>query len=190
MGFSRTGLLLAALSTVVLAGCQGSRLGSLDSGRPAPLTAAPSGTVSAQPLPPPAPPTGPTDPSSFPPPPTTADATAPGTPGAPGTTGTQVAAAPPNAPDITTGSVAGVWNLTVAGQPCKIATSLTKLGSHNRAAPLRCAAPVDGVKAWNVEGKQLSLYDQNGSVVARFYSSGAERFDGQTSGGLPISLSR
>jgi hypothetical protein len=46
------------------------------------------------------------------------------------------------------------------------------------------------VKSWNVAGKQLSLYDANGAVLARLYSSGAERFDGQMTSGQPISLSR
>ena len=39
--------------------------------------------------------------------------------------------------------------------------------------PAALPAPVDGVKSWNVAGKQLSLYDESGSVVARLYSSGA-----------------
>ncbi|WP_367718744.1 AprI/Inh family metalloprotease inhibitor [Nitratireductor sp. GISD-1A_MAKvit] len=59
-----------------------------------------------------------------------------------------------------------------------------------RGAPLRCPAPIDGVKSWNVEGKQLAFYDANGSVLATLYSSGSGRFDGQTSSGQPISLSR
>ena len=46
------------------------------------------------------------------------------------------------------------------------------------------------MKSWNVEGKQLALYDENGQVLARLYSSGAERFDGQTSSGQPVSLTR
>jgi hypothetical protein len=49
---------------------------------------------------------------------------------------------------------------------------------------------VDGVKSWNVSGSQLSLYDESGSVLARLHSSGPGQFDGQTSTGLPISLSR
>ena len=95
-----------------------------------------------------------------------------------------------NAPDITAGSVAGVWNASVSGQSCKVATPQTKFGAGFRAGPLRCPAPVDGVKSWNVAGKQLSLYDESGSVLARLYSSGPAKFDGQTSTGLPISLSR
>ena len=69
-------------------------------------------------------------------------------------------------------------------------TSLTKLGSNNRAASRQCAAPINNVKSWNVSGKQLTLYDESGSALARLYSSGPEKFDGQTSSGLPISLTR
>jgi hypothetical protein len=41
-----------------------------------------------------------------------------------------------------------------------------------------------------VNGKQLSLYDESGAVAATLYSSGAEKFDGQTQSGVPISFSR
>ncbi|RWX62082.1 AprI/Inh family metalloprotease inhibitor, partial [Mesorhizobium sp. M2A.F.Ca.ET.039.01.1.1] len=53
-----------------------------------------------------------------------------------------------------------------------------------------CPAPIDGIKSWNVAGKQLTLYDENGGSLARLYSSGGEKFDGQTSNGQPISLTR
>ena len=76
------------------------------------------------------------------------------------------------------------------GAGCRIATPQTKYGQGFRAGPLRCPTPLDGVKSWNVEGKQLALYDENGQVLARLYSSGAERFDGQTSSGQPVSLTR
>ncbi|TIW71441.1 MAG: hypothetical protein E5V58_19220, partial [Mesorhizobium sp.] len=46
------------------------------------------------------------------------------------------------------------------------------------------------IKSWNVAGKQLTLYDENGGTLAKLYSSGGEKFDGQTSTGLPISLTR
>jgi hypothetical protein len=100
------------------------------------------------------------------------------------------AAPPPGAPDLTPSTVGGVWNVAVSGQTCKIATSQTKFGQGFRAGPLRCPAPVDGVKSWAVAGKQLSLYDESGAVMARLYSSGPEKFDGQTESGIPISLSR
>ena len=177
MAYSKLGLMAVSLAALVVAGCQSSRLSSMDT-QPAPLQAAPVGTVTGGALPPPAAP-GTADPSQF--------------PVAPGAT-TDMAALPAdggaNAPDITAGSVAGVWNASVSGQSCKVATPQTKFGAGFRAGPLRCPAPVDGVKSWNVAGKQLSLYDENGSVLARLYSSGPAKFDGQTSTGLPISLSR
>ena len=43
----------------------------------------------------------------------------------------------------------------VSGQSCKVATPQTKFGAGYRAGPLRCPAPIDGVKSWNVAGKQL-----------------------------------
>jgi hypothetical protein len=178
MAFSKTGLLAVSLAALLAAGCSSTRFSSMNE-QPAPLQPAPSGNVTASTsLPPPAAP-GTTDPANF--------------PAAPGAS-TDVASISPDpaaaAPDITTGNVVGAWNASVSGQSCQLITSLTKLGSNNRAASRQCAAPVNGVKAWNVAGKQLSLYDEGGSVVARLYSSGPEKFDGQTSTGLPISLSR
>lgn len=172
MLISRTAVLAAAVAALAASGCTSSRFAS-ENTQPAPLPAAPSGQVSSQQLPPPASAQTPTE---FP--------TAPQT---------QVAALPQpsaNAPDLTAGSVAGVWNATVSGQSCKVATPQTKFGQGFRAGPLRCPAPVDGVKSWNVSGKQLTLYDESGSTLARLYASGPEKFDGQTSGGVPISLSR
>jgi hypothetical protein len=178
MVVSKTGLVAVSLAALLAAGCSSTRFSSMNE-QPAPLQPAPSGNVTASTtLPPPAAPgTAPTDPAGF--------------PAAPDAS-TQVAAADPaaTAPDLTTGNVVGAWNASVSGQSCQLITSLTKLGSNNRAASRACAAPVNGVKSWNVSGKQLSLYDEAGSVVARLYSSGPEKFDGQTSTGLPISLSR
>lgn len=179
MAFSKTGIAAAVLAALFVTGCSSTRLSSMNTQQPAPLPAAPAGTVTGNSLPPPAAP-GTTDPAQF--------------PAAPGTT--TVAAAPAavepaaTAPDLTVGNVAGVWNASVSGQSCRVATPQTKFGAGFRAGPLRCPAPIDGVKSWNVAGKQLSLYDESGSVVARLYSSGGEKFDGQTSTGLPISLSR
>lgn len=179
MIFSRTGLMAVSLMALAASGCQSSRLSSLDT-QPAPLAPAPMGQVTSGQLPPPMAP-GAADPSQF--------------PAAPGA-GTQVAGLPPasgpaaNAPDITAGSVAGVWNASVAGQTCRVATPQTKFGQGYRAGPLRCPAPLDGVKSWSVAGKQLTLYDENGGTLARLYFSAPEKFDGQTESGVPVSLSR
>ena len=183
MTYFKLGILSALIATTALAGCTSQRFASINT-RPIstvaePLEPAPAGTVTASQLPPPSGPGAVAPGGAFP--------AAPTGPAAPDQT--QLAAAA-NAPDVTAGSVAGVWNATVAGQGCRIATPQTKFGQGYRAGPLRCPAPLDGVKSWNVEGKQLALYDQSGGVLARLYSSGGERFDGQTSTGLPVSLSR
>lgn len=180
MAFRIGGVAVAtSLMALALAGCQSDRFSRVDS-RPAPLPAAPSGTVTAGQLPPPVQP-GTTDPSQFP--------EAPGGGAQPGD-GAQIASLEQTAADISAGSVAGVWNASVSGQTCRIATPQTRFGQGFRAGPLRCPAPLAGVKSWNVSGKQLALYDEGGSVLARLYSSGGNRFDGQTSSGQPVSLSR
>src|SRR5207245_1223284 len=82
-----------SLAALVASGCSTSRFSSMDDQQPAPLTPAPSGTVTQNQLPPPAAP-GTTDPSQFP--------TAP--------KNTQVASLPPDgsapagASDLTTAS--------------------------------------------------------------------------------------
>ena len=165
----------AGIALLALSGCTSQRFSSVNTPPPStvaqPLEPAPAGTVTAGQLP------APGAPGAFPPAPTGPAAPAP----------VQVAA---NAIDLTPTSIAGVWNAMVAGQGCKVATPQTKFGAGYRAGPLRCPAPVDGVKSWNVGGKQLTLYDQDGGTLARLYSSGGEKFNGQTSNGLPISLSR
>lgn len=180
MNFSKAGLVAVSLAALVASGCSTSRFSSMDEQQPAPLQAAPAGQVTGNQLPPPASP-GTTDPSKFPtaPPPNTQMASLPPD-GAP----------PAGASDLTAASVAGVWNASVSGQSCKVATPQTKFGSGYRAGPLHCPAPIDGIKSWSVAGKQLTLYDENGGTLARLYSSGGEKFDGQTSNGLPISLTR
>jgi hypothetical protein len=176
MAFTKTGLAAVSLMALLAAGCSSTRLSSMNT-QPEPLQPAPSGTVSqTAALPPPAAP-GTTDPAGFP--------EAPGANVASITPG-----ADPAAPDLTSGNVVGAWKASVSGQSCQMITSLTKFGANNRAASRQCAAPIDGVKSWNVAGKELSLYGEDGSVVARLYSSGPEKFDGQTSTGLPISLNR
>ncbi|MBE7184409.1 MAG: protease inhibitor Inh/omp19 family protein [Methylobacterium mesophilicum] len=170
-GLTRGGIGLAL--ALVLTGCNSARMASVDTG-PAPLTPVPAGTVTGNSLPPPSAPMPP----------------------APAAPNPQVAALPPanapaaNAPDLTPSTVAGVWSANVSGQSCRIATPQTKFGQGFRAGPLRCPAPVDGVKSWNVAGKQLTLYSDGGDPLARLYSSGPEKFDGQTTSGVPISLSR
>lgn len=185
MNFRTSGVITSMVMALALAGCQSDRFSGYDSRqtRPAPLQGAPAGQVTAGQLPPPVQP-GTTDPSQFP--------AAPGSqPQVPGQgQDQQLASLEQGAAQVTTGAVAGVWNASVSGQSCRIATPQTRFGQGYRAGPLRCPAPLDGVKSWNVEGKQLALYDANGNVLARLYSSGGNRFDGQTTSGQQVSLSR
>ncbi len=186
---------LATLSMLLLAGCQSTRMDSIDTA-PTPVFAAPAGTVTQNQLPAPTSPApvvagqttpgviapGMTDPNAFP-----AAPVAPGAPAA-GTQPVQVASA--GGADVTVSSVAGVWNVSLGGQSCKVATPQTKYGQGFRAGPLKCPGEMANVKSWNVAGKQLSLYDESGATIARLFTTTPGRFDGQTTGGSPISLSR
>ena len=195
MNFTRIGILSAAVAALALAGCTSERFSRVDTRAPAPapLAAAPAGQVQTGQLPPPGQP-GMADASQFPAPPGQEDEFGNGEFGGFGQDGpdgeTQVAGLPPQgAAEITAGSVAGVWNATVAGQSCRIATPQTRFGEGFRAGPLRCPSPLDQVKSWNVSGSQLTLFDESGSALARLYSSGG-RFEGQTSTGQSVSLVR
>lgn len=182
-GISKASLISLAAVAILATACQSERLGNLDSvSAPPPLPplrAAPTGNVQQSALP------APGGASQFPAAPSGPQSTAPGQPG------TQVASLPPaTAPDLTPGKVAGVWTASVAGQTCKVATPQTKFGQGYRAGPLRCPAELANLASWSVNGKQLVFYDASGSTVAQLYSSGETRFDGQTSGGQNVSLSR
>ena len=180
MAFSKINLLAASLvALLATAGCNSTRLSSMET-QLAPLPAAPAGTVTNGHLPPPSA-LGAAGSSQFPPAPAQTQVVA---------LHANSDAAAANAPDITVTSVAGVWSASVSGQSCKVATPQTKFGQGFRAGPLRCPAPINGIKSWNVANKQLTLFDESGEPLARLYSSGEGRFDGQTSNGLPISLNR
>ncbi len=196
MAISKFGISAALVLTVALAGCQSQRFAPMQTraAAPAPLPAAPAGQVTTRSqLPPPSQPgmmgqptdMASADPSQFPAP--------PGSENVVGANGQQVASLPGGATGgapVTAGAVAGVWNASVSGQSCRIATPQTRFGEGFRAGPLRCPAPLDGVRSWNVSGNQLQLFGDGGDVLARLSSSGGERFDGQTSSGVPVSLSR
>jgi hypothetical protein len=141
--------------------------------QPAPLPAAPSGTVTSGQLPPPA------QPGGFP--------EAPQNP--------QVAAvtpptAPADAPDVTKNSMLGSWGTSVAGSNCQVFLSLTKYGNASRGGSRGCSGEMEKMRSWDVKGKQVVLFDDAGNQIASLYSSGNNRYDGQTAGGQPISLSR
>ena len=181
-------LIVAALG---LGGCQSTRISGIDTG-PEPVAAAPAGVVQQSQLPPPTNPAGTqvaaVDPAQFP--------AAPTTPGGDQNPDPDRASGrhgccrcKPTGPDLTVGGIAGVWNVNVAGQSCKVATPQTKFGQGFRAGPLKCPGEMANVKSWNVAGKQLTLYDEGGTAVAKLYGAGGG-YSGQTSGGSAISLTR
>jgi len=96
-----------------------------------------------------------------------------------------------NSEPIERGTVAGVWNVQVAGNTCRFATSFTRRSAHYQASALRCPNPeLAAVREWNVSGNQLVLYDQSGSAIARLFKTAEQRFDGKTSSGVAVTFSR
>lgn len=180
MPHSRTGIIAASLLALALVGCQSSRFGSLPSQTPQPLAAAPVGAVSGTQLPPPSQPTGVNE---FP--------AAPGQPGS-----TDMAAIDPNAPaaasapEVSKNSLLGSWNVSSGGTSCQMFLTLTKYGNSSRGGTRGCSNELANMRAWDVSGNQVVVYDDSGNTIARLYSSGGERLDGQTTSGLPVSLSR
>mgnify|MGYP001801010258 CR=1 FL=1 len=171
-------LLITAAGLTILAGCTRT-VAPLES--VSPLPAAPSGTVQQQTL----------EPVNVTPDQSQVD----------GQDGTQVATATdtdtspvPSAVSsepVNRGSVAGVWDVQVAGGTCKFATSFTRRSQHYQASALRCPSPeLSGVREWDVAGNQLVLYDQSGAAVARLFKTAENRFDGKTTGGTAVTFSR
>ena len=173
---------------VVLAGCQSSRMGALETqSQPAPLMPAPAGTVTSNQLPPPVQPNAQQN-GNFP--------TAPANASNPN--GTDVASVEnpssiqnvsTNAP-VTKEALVGAWKVSTGGSNCQMFMALTKWTGGFRAASRGCPGDAAAVSAWNVSGNKVVLSDTDGNQVATLFQSGATRYDGQTSGGSAISLSR
>lgn len=163
---------------VAVTGCQRS-VGALNTGQPAPLTPAPIGGVTSNQLPPTTAPGA----SQFPEAPqaNTMD------PAEAAARETQLAAA---APEVTREALIGRWSVESGGATCDVFLALTKWTGGYRAASRGCAGDAANISAWDVQGKQVILSDNSGNQIARLYQSGNERYDGSTSAGRPISLSR
>ncbi|WP_208540804.1 MULTISPECIES: AprI/Inh family metalloprotease inhibitor [Bartonella] len=97
---------------------------------------------------------------------------------------------PSNTVDLFPASIAGVWNLSVNGKVCRIATPQTKFGQGYRAGPLLCPRIFSGVKSWAIKGKRLYFYDGSGHAVAAFYSPSGNYFEGRTFDNQLVFLSR
>ena len=198
MVFNRgTGLVLACAATVVVSGCTSSRLGALNTVQPAPINAAPAGTVQSGQLPPPTPAIGtaPSDGTVFPDAPqTTNDLVTTGDGGTTASTDTNTQVSPSvtqaSAEPVTRESMGGVWTATTGGTSCRIATSLTRGGDDFRAASLGCSGELADIGFWNLNGSQVVLKDRSGNQVATLFASGSNQFNGQTSAGSAVSLAR
>jgi Protease inhibitor Inh len=185
-----------SMAALVLTACQSARLDGLSTQpAPAPLPAAPAGTVQQGTL---APVGGAAAPvaaggTQFPNAPVNPNAPAAGTlppvaPAAPAA-GTQVASAA-NGPAVSEDALVGAWKVTTAGSSCQMFMAKTKWSGGFRAASRGCPGDAAAVSAWTVSGSQVVLKDSNGNQVATLFSSGTTRFDGTTKGGQTISLSR
>jgi hypothetical protein len=168
-------LLVAVAVAAVLGGCQRTSFGGLNTQQqPAPLMPAPVGGVQSGQLAPPMTP----QPGEFPAAPTAPEQTM----------SPQVAEA--NAPELTREALIGRWSATSGGTSCDVFLSLTKWTGGYRAASRGCVGNAAAIAAWDVQGKQVILADSSGNQIGRLYQSANERYDGSTSTGQPISLSR
>ncbi|PZU80211.1 MAG: hypothetical protein DI528_22685 [Shinella sp.] len=160
-----------------LAGCQRTSYSGLDQQNSAlpPLQAQPVPSVQSGQLPPP----GAAGASQFPAAPAAA---------APGAGMSD--AAPATAMDVTKESMVGNWKVSNGGASCDMFLTLTNLGSGSRGGTRGCAGELTQMGSWEVSGKQVVLKDRNGNAIGRVYKSADARFDGSTSSGQPISLSR
>ena len=175
--------LAAGLAAVLaLSGCQRTSVGSFDQPNlgPAPLQAQPVPSVSGSQLPPPSS----ADTSQFPAAPVNQSASL-GTAQVPG-----AAAAPAASLDVTKESMVGNWRVANGGSSCDMFLTLTNLGSGSRGGTRGCAGELTQMGSWEVAGKQVVLKDRSGNALARLYKTSDAKFDGQTNGGQPVSLSR
>ena len=96
-----------------------------------------------------------------------------------------------SAQPVTRQSMVGAWTVSSGGSSCQIFLALTKWSGGYRAAARGCSASaIKDVQAWDVKGKQVVLVNSSGSTAATLFRSGAQRFDGSTSGGGAISFTR
>jgi len=175
MYFTKITLMGLMGTSLLLAGCESARFGTPYQNqtyqRPVQIGAAPVGRISQSQLPPA---DGAYETGQYP------------------VEGEQVAAleTPGNAMEVSAGSIAGVWQASVDGMPCQIATPMTKFGQGYRAGPMRCPAALAQVNMWNVQGRELIFYNREGTPQATLYSTNGTSFIGRSLNGAQITLTR
>lgn len=181
----KTGTFAVSLLVIALAGCQSDRFNPPPARAPAPLTPAPSGTVSGNQLPPPS------------------QAGASQFPEAPqGPDNGQMAALDPSlgagagtgagatGPEVTKNGLLGTWSVDTGGASCQMYLTLTKYGESSRGGTRRCPDELANMRSWDLSGRQVMIYDDAGNTIARLYPTGDQRLDGQTANGAPVSVHR
>ncbi len=85
----------------------------------------------------------------------------------------------------------GGWTVASATDTCQLFMSLTAWSGGYRATTRGCKSEsLQGISAWNLQGQQVSLLNDSGSTVAHLTAASKTQFDGQTTGGEAISVSR
>jgi hypothetical protein len=172
----------------LLAGCSAIPFGgdrSRPAPPPAPLAAAPTGSVSAAPLPPPPASTVPTTAAQ----PSGLAALDPSLQG--GTV--PAAAAPAAASQVEVGrtDLLGGWTINAAGETCQLFMTLTTWSGGYRASTRGCKNPeLQKISAWNLEGSQVQLFNDSNTTVARLFAASKTQYNGQAEGGGPVTVSR
>ena len=167
---------VAGLAMILaLAGCQRTSMGGFDSQPATSLQPAPVGTVSSSQLPDPTTSTS----QQFPEAPATDTAMA--TPGAAGAAGGL---------EVKKEAMVGNWRVSNGPTSCDMFLTLTNLGSGSRGGTRGCAGELTQMGSWEVAGTQVILKDRSGNAIARLSKTADSRFEGSTTGGQPISLSR
>jgi hypothetical protein len=157
-------------AALALAGCQRTSYDYSSNSAPPPLTAQPVPSVQGGQLPPPA--------GQFPAAPTSTAPMAGVQPGG---------AAPATSLDVTKESMVGSWRVNGS---CDMFLTLTNLGSGSRGGTRGCVGELTAMGSWEVSGKQVLLKDRSGNQIGSVYKVADNSFNGQTSTGQPITLSR
>jgi len=147
---------------------------------PAPLVAAPTGSITGAALPPPdglTPPAAPSGLAALDP---NAQVPAP-------------AIAVPASASVEVGrtDLLGGWTISAAGDSCQLFMTLTTWAGGYRASTRGCTNPaLQTISAWNMESGQVQLLNDSGTTIARLYPASKTLFNGQTEGGGPVIVSR
>ena len=161
---------------LLLASCGSDRMDTVDTTmRPEPLEAQPVQSVESGQLPDPT-----TDTSQFP--------TKPANDPTLAVAQTDQMAA--TAMDVKKEAMVGSWKVSANGANCQMFLTLTNLGSGSRGGTRGCGNELALMNSWEVAGKQVSVKDRNGNLIATFFKTAENQFSGKSSTGAPISLSR